>query len=118
MAATLPLMTNQQAAGSGMAAAHSDGQAIFNAALTALNSQRSGAAVIAIGVKAVTIAAATIDPGGAVYGGKPAMAVLAFIDATLLEVLTCVWSGNDLVITGDVNATAETALFWFVDGRA
>lgn len=118
MAATLPLMTDQQASGSGMAAAHSDGKDIFNAALTALNSQRSGTAVILSGNPSVTVLAATIDPGGATYAGKPVFASAGEVDAVLTPLLSAVWSGNDLVITGSGNAGADRDVYWFVDGRA
>lgn len=118
MATDLTLMTTQQADGTGLAAAHSGGHATFNAALTALNAQRSGVAVIALGVAAVTLLAAVIDPSGATYAGKPAFAVMGEVDGTLTTILSCVWVANDLVITGNANATAESTIFWFVDGRA
>ena len=115
MVTALTQMTAQEADGTGLDPAHSGGLAKINAAIAALNLIKSGVGVIAIGAKTVTIAAATI---GGSFGGKPASAMLTFVDGTLTGTLTAAWSGHDLVITGNANATAETAISWTVDGRA
>lgn len=87
----------------------------INELIEAQNGMVVGQAVIAIGEDDVTILAAAL---GGSYEGSPAMANLNFIDATALYVKSAVWSGDDLVITVNANATADTALSFMVDARA
>ena len=54
---------------------------------------------------------------GADYDGKPVSVSLNFVDATLTNLLTAVWNGSGtLTITGNANATANTAVSYIVAG--
>lgn len=70
-----------------------------------------GTATILLGTKSIAVTLAGL-------GGNAAVACLGFIDATLLSVLSCVWSGDVLTITGDVNATADTIVHYMVQKNA
>jgi len=112
MATNIVRMSEQY--GTGLADAHSGGGAKMNELIDSHNNMKSGEATILTGNNDVTVPAATI---GEPLEDSPAFATLGFIDATATQVLSCVWSGDDLVITANANATADTIVFWFVDGR-
>lgn len=120
MATTLPTLTRDDVAGSGIADGHFDSKnqsarAAINAGLTGLNGLISGTTQIALGQAAKTVTAATL---GGNYGGKPVLVTLNTVDATLTSVLTAVWSGNDLVITGNAAATAAVTVSFLIDNRS
>ena len=121
MATALVTLTKEDVAGSGIADAHFEARSInprdaINAALGAANALVSGAAIIALGNAAITITAATL---GGSYGGKPVFVAIneATEDTTLFR-LRYSWTGNDLVISGNANATAAVDVTFLIDARA
>jgi len=104
----------QELGGTGLADVHSGAGDKIRELVAGHNNMRSGVATVLTGEDDVTVPEADI---GFAYGGKPAFAMLGFIDGTALVVGSCVWSDDDLVITVNANATADTLVYWFVDGR-
>ena len=122
MATAQVLLTKADTDGTGIADAHTPANAgrsvrdAVNGALGAGNALVSGLAAILIATDDITITAATL--GGA-YGGSPVFVAIneATEDATLLY-LRYSWTGDDLVIAGNANCTAEVAVSFLIDARA
>jgi hypothetical protein len=112
MATELELLQEQY--GNDLADAHSGAGKKLNELIGALNRLKSGQATILLGNDSVTVPAA--DLGGD-YAVSPAFAQMAFVDATATQVLSAVFVGEDLVITANATATADTLVSWFVDAR-
>ena len=121
MATALTLLTRDDVAGTSLADCHYESKTqtargAVNAALGAANGLVSGSAQIAIAASSVTVNAAAL---GGSYGGKPVYVAIneATEDTTLFR-LRYAWSGNDLVIHGNANATAIVDVTYMVDSRA
>lgn len=122
MATTLPLLTKNDVAGTSVSDVHFDqpgkqsARAAINAALGAANGLITGTATILNTTDTITVLAATL---GGTFGGSPVQLTIneAAEDTTLFR-LRYVWSGDDLVITGNANATADVDVTFSVDTRA